>query len=121
MSELTNDQPDAAPADVIAANVAAVRRRIASACERAGRDAAEVRLLPVSKTHPVEALVAAHAAGIDRFGENRVQELVAKAELLDPALGIEFALIGPLQSNKAGRWRSCGPSGGSPSSRRSTR
>ena len=103
MSELTNNQPDAAPADVIAANVAAVRGRIASACERAGRDAAEVRLLPVSKTHPVEALVAAHAAGIDRFGENRVQELVAKAELLDPALGIEFALIGPLQSNKAGR------------------
>lgn len=87
----------------VAGNIDAVRARIAAACQRAGRDPAEVRLLPVSKTHPAQALLAAHAAGITRFGENRVQELVAKAEQLHPELGIEFALIGPLQSNKVGR------------------
>ena len=74
MSELTNNQPDAAPADVIAANVAAVRGRIASACERAGRDAPEVRLLPVSKAHPDEAQVGGLAAGHGRFRGNRCHE-----------------------------------------------
>lgn len=103
MSELMADRTPRVPAEVIAANIAGIRQRIAAACERAGRDTSEVRLLPVSKTQPVEALLAAHASGIDRFGENRVQEMVAKAELLHPELGIEFALIGPLQSNKAGR------------------
>lgn len=91
----------------IGANIDAVRGRIEAACQRVGRDPGEVRLLPVSKTHPPPALMAAHAAGISRFGENRVQELVAKAGQLDPALGIEFALIGPLQSNKAGRAVQC--------------
>lgn len=82
---------------VISANIADIRQRIADACRKVGRDAAEVRLLPVSKTQPVSALIAARDAGITRFGENRVQELVAKAaELPD----VEFALIGPLQSNK---------------------
>lgn len=83
--------------ELIASNVAALNQRIAQACQRAGRDASEVRLLPVSKNHPASAIAAARDAGITRFGENRVQELVAKsAELPD----VEFALVGPLQSNK---------------------
>lgn len=89
-------------ASLIAANIAALNSRIAAACARVGRDPAEVRLLPVSKTQPAAALLAAQAAGISRFGENRVQEIVTKSAEVAGS-GIEFALIGPLQSNKAGR------------------
>lgn len=83
--------------ELIASNIAKLRQRIAAACERADRDADQVRLLPVSKTQPVSAIEAAVQAGVHRFGENRVQEIVAKAGELD---GVEFALIGPLQTNK---------------------
>ncbi len=94
---------DRSATEQIAGNIADVRDRIRAACERVGRDHDEVRLLPVSKTQPVSALLAAQAAGCDRFGENRVQEIVAKSSELGSGSGIEFALIGPLQSNKAGR------------------
>ena len=57
-------------------------------------------LLAVSKTQPPEAVRALHAAGQRRFGENYVQEAVAKQDAL-AGLGIEWHLIGPLQSNKA--------------------
>ena len=87
----------------IAERIAAIQARIADACVRAGRDPAQVRLLPVSKTHPAAALLAARQAGITRFGENRVQEMVAKADELGPESDIEFAIIGPLQRNKAGK------------------
>jgi pyridoxal phosphate enzyme (YggS family) len=83
---------------------AGARRRvldaIARSCERAGRDPASVRLVAVSKTVPAERVRAAIAAGQHLFGENRVQEVVAKA----PAVGAgEWHLIGPLQDNKARR------------------
>jgi len=84
----------------IAANIEAVRARMATACARAGRDVASVRLLPVSKTRPAADVAAAHAAGVVRFGENRVQEALAKAEAL-AGTGVEWAIIGPLQVNKA--------------------
>ena len=84
----------------IAANIEAVRARMAVACARAGRDVASVRLLPVSKTRPAGDVAAAHAAGVVRFGENRVQEALAKAEAL-AGTGVEWAIIGPLQVNKA--------------------
>lgn len=85
----------------IAANLASVRAAIKAAAEAARRDPAEVRLIAVSKTHPVEAVRAALAAGCRLFGENRVQEAEAKY----PALKAEFPdlelhLIGPLQTNK---------------------
>lgn len=84
----------------IAAQLAAARDRIAAACVRVGRDPGEVELLPVSKTQPGAAIREAHAAGWARFGESRPQELRAKAtELAD--LGLEWVLIGHLQSNKA--------------------
>ncbi len=75
--------------------------RIARAAARAGRDPAGVTLVAVTKTKPLEDALAAYAAGIRAFGENRVQE----AEEKFPALPADAArhLIGPLQSNKANR------------------
>ena len=59
-----------------------VRTRIETACTACGRDASSVRLLAVSKTFPEAALREAHAAGQRAFGENYVQEGVAKIEAL---------------------------------------
>jgi len=84
--------------EAIAAQVAEIEARIARAAARAGRDPASVRLVGASKLQPVAALAAAYAAGLRRFGENRVQEGVAKAAELPS--DIEWHLLGPLQSNK---------------------
>lgn len=85
----------------IASNLAAARARIDAACARVGRDPGEVELLPVSKTHPVALIREAHAAGWTRFGENKPQEAAAKAsELAD--VGLDWVIIGHLQTNKAG-------------------
>lgn len=81
-------------------NLAAVRARIDATARAAGRDPGEIRLLPVSKTVPEERLRAAHAAGITQMGENKVQEAKRKAANL-ANLGIHWALIGHLQTNKA--------------------
>jgi pyridoxal phosphate enzyme (YggS family) len=88
---------------VIAERVAAVRERIARAAERARRPASEVRLVAVSKTHPIEAVREAFAAGVRDFGENKVQEAEAKiAASVDlVAQGAIWHLVGHLQSNKA--------------------
>jgi PLP dependent protein len=85
----------------IAARVADVRNRIADAARRAGRDDASVTLVAVGKTYPLDDLLAAHAAGVTAFGENRVQEAEAKFPFLPP--GCSAHLIGPVQSNKANR------------------
>lgn len=77
------------------------KARIRRAATAAGRDPDTVRLLAVSKTHPVEAIVAAYDAGQRDFGENYVQELTAKAERLSHLEDLRFHLIGHLQSNKA--------------------
>ncbi len=87
--------------DEIAANIASVRARIAVACADAGRDPAEVRLLPVSKTKPAADVRAAYAAGCHRFGENRAQEAAAKAAELADLPDLSWAMIGHLQTNKA--------------------
>lgn len=75
-----------------------IERRIRAACERSGRRRETVRLVGASKRQPLAALSAAYACGLRAFGENRVQEAVAKAPLLPP--DIEWHLLGPLQSNK---------------------
>lgn len=80
------------------ANLNDIRSRIAQACQAAGRDLREVELLPVSKFQSLEAIRAAKALGLTRFGENYVQEGTAKA-LAFPDL--EFVIHGPLQRNKA--------------------
>lgn len=83
----------------ISANLQAVKQRIAAACEAAGRDAATVALLAVSKTWPAGPVREAAAAGQRRFGESYVQEAIPKlAALAD--LALEWHFIGPLQSNK---------------------
>lgn len=84
----------------IAQNLAGVRRRIAAAATSVGRQADAVELLAVSKTHPAAAVRAAHAAGQRDFGENRVQELAAKAAELAFLPDLRWHLIGSLQTNK---------------------
>jgi pyridoxal phosphate enzyme (YggS family) len=89
-------------AETIAANLSAVRARIAKAAKAVNRNPADVTLVAVTKTHGEDAVRAAIAAGHLTFGENRVQEAKAKYALLkagQPALDLH--LIGPLQTNKA--------------------
>ncbi len=85
----------------IAHNLQHTRERIAAACAAAGRSTDGVTLLAVSKTFGAEAVREAHAAGQRAFGENYVQEALDKiAALADLRAGLEWHLIGPLQSNK---------------------
>jgi pyridoxal phosphate enzyme (YggS family) len=87
----------------IGANLQAVKERIAHAAELAARDPGTISLIAVSKTHPVEAIEAALAAGQRAFGENYVQEALEKMRALaarPEARGVEWHMIGPLQSNK---------------------
>jgi pyridoxal phosphate enzyme (YggS family) len=88
---------------VIAERVAVVRERIARAAARAGRQARDVTLVAVSKTHPPDAVREAFAAGLRDFGENRVQEAEDKIAALDDLRGegLKWHLVGHLQSNKA--------------------
>jgi len=86
----------------IADHLAEIRAEIAKAAKGAERAAADVTLIAVSKTHPVEAIAAALAAGQRVFGENRVQEALEKFPPLRATHpDLELHLIGPLQSNKA--------------------
>lgn len=87
----------------LAANLAAVRARIADACAAAGRDPAGIRLLAVSKTFPAADVAAMADLGLADFAENRVQEAVAKAgevRELRPGLTARWTLVGSLQRNK---------------------
>ena len=83
----------------IASNLQAVRARIAKAAMAAGRRPEEVELLAVSKTWPVDCVIEAARAGQRAFGENYVQEGVAKV-LATVDLDLTWHFIGPLQSNK---------------------
>ncbi len=85
----------------ISARLQEARGRVAAACAACGRPVESVTLLAVSKNFGPEAVRAAHAAGQRAFGENYVQEGLAKiAALADLRAGLEWHLIGPLQSNK---------------------
>lgn len=77
----------------------ALRARMAAACQQAGRAPDACALLPVTKTHPVEAIDFAHRYGLAAVGENRVQEGAEKRAQTSAA--IRWELIGHLQSNKA--------------------
>ena len=83
--------------------VAAVRERMAAAARRAGRDPNQITLMAVSKTQPVEKIVAAYEAGIRCFGENRVQEFAGKRNQVGGLSDATFVLIGQLQSNKVNK------------------
>ncbi len=75
-----------------------VRNEITEACKRSGRDPKEVTLIAVSKTKPVSMIEEAIEAGQTVFGENKVQELCSKYEVLPKNLS--WHLIGHLQRNK---------------------
>ena len=84
------------------ANFAAVRGRIEQAARRSGRDAGEIKLVAVSKTHPATVVRQALTAGCTVFGENKVQE--AESKIIEIGRdAAEWHLIGHLQSNKARR------------------
>ncbi|MBT8049067.1 MAG: YggS family pyridoxal phosphate-dependent enzyme [Xanthomonadales bacterium] len=80
-------------------NLHKIRARISSACKKAGRDPQEIYVLAVSKRHPARTIQALSQLGQSSFGENYVQEALAKIKLLEP-LNLEWHFIGPLQSNK---------------------
>jgi pyridoxal phosphate enzyme (YggS family) len=86
----------------IADNLSRVRENIAAACARAGRDPSAVTLVAVSKTHPALAVHEAAVAGVQHFGENRVEEAVTKipavSRLTDQL--ITWHMIGHVQSRK---------------------
>src|SRR5216683_423972 len=94
--------------DFLEANLRTIRQAIAHSAERAGRDPAEVVLVAVTKTVPVERIREAIRLGLTKLGENRVQEALPKIEEIGPA-NLDWHLIGHLQKNKVkfieGRFR----------------
>lgn len=85
--------------DLFRARADKLRALIADACRAAGRDPAEVQLMPVTKTHPAAAADYVVRYGLPAVGENRVQEAVEKRAQV--AASLRWELIGHLQSNKA--------------------
>jgi len=83
---------------MIETNLLQVQKRIQEACRRAGRNPAEVTLIAVSKTQPLSKLMEAYEAGVRDFGENKVQEILAKAPAMPE--DARFHMIGHLQRNK---------------------
>ena len=79
-------------------NLEAVKNNIAQACKKAGRNVDDVTLIAVSKTKPVEMLREVYDTGIRQFGENKVQEMCDKMEVLPD--DIKWNMIGHLQTNK---------------------
>lgn len=79
-------------------NLEAVEEKVQRACEVSGRDRSEVTLIAVSKTKPVEMLQEIYEAGVRDFGENKVQELTEKYEIMPKDM--RWHMIGHLQRNK---------------------
>lgn len=87
----------------ISENIVRVREQIASASRRAGRHLEEVSLMAVSKTFPADAIREAYIAGIQLFGESKVQEWTGKAGMLPDLQNAQWHMIGHLQTNKAAK------------------
>ena len=84
---------------LLADNIAKLLERVRLAAEKSQRAAGDIRVLAVSKTHPAEAIRAAHRHGLDHFGESYLQEALAKIAAL-AELPVTWHFIGPIQSNK---------------------
>jgi PLP dependent protein len=83
-------------------NLAAVRARIAGACQASGRDAAEVQLIAVTKTFPVPDVMALASLGVVDVGENKDQEAAPKVAACAAAgVDLRWHFVGQLQVNKA--------------------
>lgn len=100
MTSQSAEYGTASTVEEFTANLASVQARIEAAARSVDRDPSEVRLLPVSKTVPNDRVRNAVAAGMTRLGENKVQEAKRKSEEL-AELGVQWAVIGHLQTNKA--------------------
>ncbi len=88
--------------DEVAANLVAVRQRIATACAAAGRDPSEITLIAVTKTYPASDVLHLMELGLTDVGENRDQEAAPKAAEVAAAGGkVSWHFIGQLQRNKA--------------------
>jgi pyridoxal phosphate enzyme (YggS family) len=93
---------DEARRAALAANLAAVRSRVAAACRGAERDPGEVELIVVTKTYPVKDVLQLAALGVTDVGENRDQEAAPKAaEVAAAGVRVRWHFIGQLQRNKA--------------------
>ena len=75
-----------------------VEKKVEEACKRAGRERSEVTLIAVSKTKPVEMLQEVYDTGVRDFGENKVQEMMDKYEVMPK--DIHWHMLGHLQRNK---------------------
>ena len=86
-------------------NISRVREKIDAAAKRAGRNPSDIRLLAVTKFHPIEAVMSAYACGLRSFGESRVQEAAGKytAEVRHDMPGLSLEMIGSLQGNKVNK------------------
>ena len=87
-------------AEEISGRLDDVRRRMEAAALRTGRNPEAIALVVVTKGHSAQVVRSAHAAGVRRFGENRVEELVPKADALRDLAGVEWHLVGHVQSRK---------------------
>jgi pyridoxal phosphate enzyme (YggS family) len=104
MQRLSAEQVVNGRRDELAAALVRVRGRIAAACAAAGRDPAEVRLLPVTKTFPTEDVMLLAELGLLDAAESRDSEAAAKAAevaTLRPALRVRWHMVGRLQRNKS--------------------
>lgn len=103
---MRREKPDALePSSVYTAEIERrldhVRGRVAAAAARASRPADEVRIVAVTKTHPVEVVRAGHQAGLRLFGENRVEEAEPKQAQLSDLAEVEWHMVGHIQSRKS--------------------
>jgi PLP dependent protein len=95
-------EPGAGRAAEIAAGLAAVRARIAAACQAAGRSAGEITLIAITKTFPATDIRILSSLGVRDVGENRDQEAAVKAaEVADLRDQLTWHFVGQLQTNKA--------------------
>lgn len=85
----------------IARNIQQIREQMAKAADRCGRPLEDISLLAISKTFPKEFVTKAAEAGIRMFGENRVQEAESKIPGLAGIAGLQWHMVGHLQTNKA--------------------
>ncbi|MFQ5942356.1 MAG: YggS family pyridoxal phosphate-dependent enzyme [Anaerolineales bacterium] len=78
-----------------------VQERIRAAAVRVGRDFDEIRIVAITKSHPVEMVHAVHRAGLRLIGENRVEEALPKRAATDELTDLEWHMVGHIQSRKA--------------------
>lgn len=97
MSEINIDQR----VEMIGTNLERVKRCIADAADKAGRDPASVKLIAVTKMMPVEVIKAAIITGIRCFGENYAEQAAEKIEAIGNDVDLEWHMIGHIQSRKA--------------------